>query len=375
MESLFIDLIRVSVGSASCLSSTPSDSEWEALYDLSKKQSLVGVCFAGVRALQKQHQGPPELLYLKWMGMAAKVQQRNDLMNQRCVEVQQRLNDDGFKSVILKGQGVALYYPDNLRPLRQSGDIDVWMEGGRKKVIDYVQKISPTKEIREIHAHLDLYADTDVEAHFSPGYIRNFKLNKNLQKFFSEMSGICFSNKVRFVEGMSLVVPTTGFNVIHQLAHLHVHLMGGGVGLRQLMDFYYVLKAYVLSHDVPREKIQIAISDIGMDKFCGAVMWLLAYVFDGANVSTANWRDVCPWMITCPRIDDGMFLLNEILIFGNFGKYDKRFKTSMDDNLIKRFVYPMVRNIKLQRFAPLDWLMSPIWRLYYYSWRKVNGYE
>lgn len=327
------------------------------------------------QALQKQHQSPPELLYLKWMGMAAKVQQRNDLMNQRCVEVLQRLNNDGFRSVILKGQRVALYYPDNLSPLRQSGDIDVWMEGGRKKVIDYVQKISPTKEIREIHAHLDLYADTDVEAHFSPGYIRNFKLNKNLQKFFSELSGACFSNSVCLAGGRSLIVPTTGFNVIHQLAHLHVHLMGGGVGLRQLMDFYYVLKAYVLSSDVPREKIQIAISDIGMDKFCGAVMWLLAYVFEGANVSTANWRDVCPWMITCPRIDDGKVLLKEILIFGNFGKYDKRFRTSMDDNLIKRFVYPMVRNIKLQRFAPHDWLMSPIWRLYYYSWRKVNGYE
>lgn len=51
------------------------------------------------------------------------------------------------------------------------------------------------------------------------------------------MSGGCFANKVHLDEDKSLIVPTTGFNVIHQLAHLHVHLMGGGVGHRQLMDF------------------------------------------------------------------------------------------------------------------------------------------
>lgn len=104
-------------------------------------------------------------------------------------------------------------------------------------------------------------------------------------------------------------------------------------------------------------------------------MWLLAYVFEGRNISCANWKNVCPWIIVRPRIDDGQYLLHEILIFGNFGKYDKRFKTSMDDNLIKRFIYPMVRNIKLQRFAPLDWIMSPLWRIYYFGGRKLNGYE
>lgn len=257
MELLFLDLIRVAVGSSVCLSRTPSAAEWEVLYKLAQKQSLVGVCFSGVQALHIQHQVPPEPLYLKWMGMAAKVQQRNDMMNQRCVTMQNKLKADAIRNVILKGQGIALYYPVNLRPLRQSGDIDVWMEGGRKKVIDYVQKISPTKEVREIHAHFDLFHDTDVEAHFSPGYIRNFRLNKNLQRFFSEMSDDCFVNSVRLSDDMSIVVPTTGFNVIHQLAHLQVHLMGGGVGLRQLMDFYYVLKAYNDKPDVSKHIFRV----------------------------------------------------------------------------------------------------------------------
>ena len=69
-EKLFFDLIRVSIGQQVCLSHTPSADEWGELYAMAKKQSLVGVCFAGVHRLVGQQQEPPEMLYLTWMGMA-----------------------------------------------------------------------------------------------------------------------------------------------------------------------------------------------------------------------------------------------------------------------------------------------------------------
>ena len=40
----------------------------------------------------------------------AKIQQRHELMNRRCVEAQRLLAEEGLKSSILKGQGVAPYY-------------------------------------------------------------------------------------------------------------------------------------------------------------------------------------------------------------------------------------------------------------------------
>ena len=47
--------------------------EWKRLYDMAKKQSLVGVCFAGVQRLvdseKEDYCGKPEMLYLTWMGM------------------------------------------------------------------------------------------------------------------------------------------------------------------------------------------------------------------------------------------------------------------------------------------------------------------
>ena len=32
------------------------------------------------------------------------------------------------------------------------------------------------------------------------------------------------------------------------------------------------------------------------------------------------------------------------------------------------------KNLTYMRFAPWDWLMSPLWRIYHFAWRKWNGY-
>ena len=67
MTKTFFELIQVAIGTRICLSQTPSADEWGELYAMAKKQSLVGVCFAGVQRLQQQRQEPPEMLYLTWM--------------------------------------------------------------------------------------------------------------------------------------------------------------------------------------------------------------------------------------------------------------------------------------------------------------------
>lgn len=49
----------MSLGLEPCLPVSPTDSQWMDLYEIAKKQSLIGVCFAGVQRLQKQYQSPP----------------------------------------------------------------------------------------------------------------------------------------------------------------------------------------------------------------------------------------------------------------------------------------------------------------------------
>ena len=78
MDSLFYQLIRVAIGTQDSLSRLPSQKEWKALYDMAKKQSLVGVCFAALQRLGADADegfariGMSEMLYLTWMGMTAK---------------------------------------------------------------------------------------------------------------------------------------------------------------------------------------------------------------------------------------------------------------------------------------------------------------
>ena len=110
IDSLFFELIQVALICLVCLSHPTQADEWGELYAIAKKQSLLGVCFAGVQRLVEQKQEPPKTLYLTWMGMAAKIQQRNEVVNKRCVELQERLSAEGLRSTILKGQGVGALY-------------------------------------------------------------------------------------------------------------------------------------------------------------------------------------------------------------------------------------------------------------------------
>lgn len=77
-----------------------------------------------------------EVQYLKWMGIAEKIQQRNEVMNRQCVEVQSKLTDANIRSSILKGQSVAVLYDPDLSALRQPGDIDVYVDCGREMAIE-----------------------------------------------------------------------------------------------------------------------------------------------------------------------------------------------------------------------------------------------
>ena len=97
MRKLFFELVQVALGVRQSLSHSPSADEWGELYSMAKKQSLIGVCFAGVHRLQQQRMEPPKMLYMTWMGMAAMIQQRNEVLNRRCVELQAKLSGDSVR--------------------------------------------------------------------------------------------------------------------------------------------------------------------------------------------------------------------------------------------------------------------------------------
>lgn len=372
-DKLFFDLLRVALGVQSCLSHTPSAEEWSLLYAMAKKQSLVGVCFAGVQKLASQYQAPPEMLYLQWMGMAAKIQQRNEVVNRQCVEVLERVSAEGFRSCILKGQGVAALYRDDLcgnssntsnfsnssdlSKLRQSGDIDVWVEGGLSSALKLADAIGFKPMVAEHHIDLPIFEDTAVEAHFTPSYLRCPWNNKRLQAWFSVQEAVQFDNKNE--EGWC--VPTIEFNLVFLMLHAFRHLTSEGIGLRQVMDYYFVLCAALSQQKQEAYKV---LCRLGLKRFCGAMMYVLQIVFGMERNA----------MLCEPNLSEGKYLLAEILSGGNFGHHDERVQVEANEGKVARYIRQTRRNIHQLSHYPAEAFFSPWWRSKVWIWRKWNGW-
>lgn len=400
IDSLFFELIRVAIGTQGTLSRLPSVDEWGELYKMAKKQSLVGICFAGLQRLGAdadegfERVGMSEKLYLTWMGMAVKIQQRNEKVDRQCVELQMRLAKDGFRSCILKGQGVARLYKVNpnlnlndnlnigLAGLRQSGDIDVWMDGGFERVNGWVQKVAPTNVVNQHHVDLDMFKDTDVEAHYHPINMTNPWRQRVLKRFIREHEDSCLS----CVNNGSIHTPTREFNLVFLMVHIFHHLFTEGVGLRQLMDYYFVLRN-TNCHELPTN-YSLIFKQLGLERFASALMWVIKTVFVGQGNENLNLNlnlnhnldhnlnldlgdNIFLWT---PDEKDGRFLLEEIIRSGNFGKQDERQK-GLYDSKWNSFWMVNSKTFRFWRFDHWAWFWSPVERIRGYAWRRVHGYR
>ena len=136
MTGLFFELLRSGIGTGSELSATPTATQWEELFELSKRQTLVGIAFTGIEKLPAAQRPPKELL-LKWYNHCQIIEKQNKVLNRQAVAVAKKFKEEGFGNIILKGQGIATLYPNPLR--RTPGDIDIWLDTDRKSIMDYVR--------------------------------------------------------------------------------------------------------------------------------------------------------------------------------------------------------------------------------------------
>ena len=81
----------------------------------------------------------------------------------------------------------------------------------------------------------------EVEVHYRPSFLLCFWHNRKLQKYYERVKEEQFSHRVMLGEQGEIAIPTVEFNLIFQLTHIYAHLMNEGIGLRQLLDYYYVL--------------------------------------------------------------------------------------------------------------------------------------
>ena len=364
IENLFYQLLRMALGRQVCLPHTPNEQEWKALYELAKKQSLIGVCFAGVQKLQTQRQEPPEMTYLTWMGMAAKIQQRNEVVSRQCVELQGQLAADGVRSCVLKGQGVGALYrvhendnnqnSSDLSMLRQSGDIDVWVDTDEEGALRWVKKYQRELDFDYKHVHLDVLEGTSVEVHYRPSTSRVPWYMKRVEHFTREKA--CWTNAVALGDGM-VNVPSLEFNLVFILQHIFGHLFAEEMTLKQYLDYYFVLKqAHEKGADV--QEAYRWMLRMGMGSFAKATMWLLREVFGMPE----------EWMICEADADEGRFLLDRVVAKEQKAKSGEHGSVRWH---VSVFWAQQSKNLHLLTHYPLEVLFSPIWLIRHFFWKRT----
>ena len=236
---IFFDFLRFCIGSDSEISSSLKEVDWKELYAIAKKQCLVGVLFDGIKKLPAEHVGMEKELLLQWMAGSQMLEKANVRLNDAAIQVSEWFRKKGFRACILKGQGNALMYPNPYS--RTPGDIDIWVEGEDKRVISFVRSISPHEKACYHHIEFPPYKGVEVEVHYRPSFLLCFWHNRKLQKYYESVKEEQFSHRVMLGEQGEIAIPTVEFNLIFQLTHIYAHLMNEGIGLRQLVDYYYVL--------------------------------------------------------------------------------------------------------------------------------------
>ena len=220
--------------------------DWQELYSFASKQALLGLSFEGIERLGKEYSEELRLnpigreLLMTWMGKAQQIRRQNMKVNAVAGKLFAMLRVDGMRCCVLKGQGNALMYPNPYS--RTPGDIDVWIDASRERIMEYAQKkFELGDDIRLQHLETSLDG-VPVELHFFPCSMNNPIYHARLQKWFRRNADLQCSHIVGLPDGAGdIAIPTTAFNVVYQLTHLYHHFFDEGIGMRQIFDYYYVV--------------------------------------------------------------------------------------------------------------------------------------
>ena len=242
----FFAFLKYCLGYKGNISRVVDSMDWQELYSFASKQALLGLCFDGIERLGEEYREELRLnpiereLLMTWMGAAQQIHRQNMKVNAVAGKLFSMLKKDGLRCCVLKGQGNALMYPNPYS--RTPGDIDVWIDASRERIMEYTQKkFELGDDIRLQHLETSLDG-VPVELHFFPCSMNNPIYHARLQKWFRRNADLQCSHIVGLPDGAGdIAIPTSAFNVVYQLCHLYHHFFDEGIGMRQIIDYYYVV--------------------------------------------------------------------------------------------------------------------------------------
>lgn len=362
MEQTFLDFLRYSIHEDAILPPSAVNIDWGRLLEFGRKQSIVGVLFHGIKRLKSGDPHPTARQLAEW-----------GTENNGIVEANKKVYADaywitslvyrryGHRSCVLKGQGNAMMYPDPY--MRTPGDVDLWIvPNDGEGVVDIMRlcrKISPGCDLEYHHADLDVKDRTFVELHYRPSFNENLITNRRLQDYFISVGREQTRNIVDLPDGLGQIcVPSDSFNRVFQLSHIMKHFLFEGIGLRHIIDYYYLLRRGTTDAE-KREFVQI-IKPLGMMKFARGLMFVMQHYLGLEE----------KFLLVEPNERIGRFIMGEVLKTGNFGRGDERFRNMRSDNAIAGAVLSVVKGLRFILEFPAEALFGHatwiLWWHFYY---------
>ena len=337
VNGMFCELLRVALGLSQVFPYIPTDKEWQALYTMAHRQTLLGVAYNAIARLPKESQ-PPRLLMLLWARDAEAIRGKNRLFNQESARYTQLFAERGFRSAILKGQANARLYPDPLS--RHPGDIDIYVPGGYDKVEALLQGLG-IQNLKHLTPH---FHDVEfvnekgvlVEVHHKLASATN---STRLLKSYDEVLKVLESE----IENVTLTPegfysPSIRFALLMQLVHLYKHALLSGISLRHYMDYYMLL---IHSSEDDRRYAWEFAQNIGIKNGCAGIMGVLGRVFMLPQEK----------MLCRPSTFYGKILYKDAFVEGDFGAR-KAYKCGV----FKRWLNDRVKDFRMFPIAPRYYL-------------------
>ena len=358
--SAYLDFLRFSLHENAAEPDSLAEMDWDALYDFGNKQAILGVLYHGLKRLSNSEHRPNRQQILKWYGGYLYIERANKQTYKDASALTDLLYKKyGVKGCVLKGQTNALMYPDPY--IRTPGDIDLWTDAKTLDVIRISRELDKHGEIGYHHIELS-YFKTPVEMHFFPSFMGNVWHEYKLRRFFNHRKEAQFEMFTPLPDNLgSICTLTDDFNRVFQLSHLMHHFFFEGIGLRQMIDYYYLLGRGI--SEAERDETNRILKQVGMYKFASAVMYVMKEILGLDD----------KYLLMPPNKRIGRILGSEILQGGNFGFYDKRYSFA-GKSVYSQYFLEIYRNLHFALDFPSETLwgrpVSRWWHMIYKAWLR-----
>lgn len=344
-QEILLKLIRISLWGedAGVLSSVP---EWNKVLRLAGQQTVLGLVADAMPHLPEQLR--PDLKTSERLrAVALNICCSHSLLNRKLADLKSLLDSHDIHSVLFKGQGVALNYPNPLS--RQCGDIDMYVgERGFEKALQILkpetdEKASDFRNMKHFNCEDE---GVSLEIHRIAEIIPGRKRNRLFQEWtVRHLEG----NDVHKAEigGTAINLPPHQFNAIYIMNHAWHHFVSSGIGLRQLCDWSMFLHRH--HSDIDHEILKNDLKMFGLTEawqiLAGVAVEFLGLPADECPLYSGKYRSRSEMMMDV--------IWNE----GNFGFHSERRKPRPEGHFAGKFHSFSIstrRKFRIFRISPAD---------------------